>query len=422
MNRLVNMLIIIVIGLQMSPSAKANWFDQKVAEQPAVKKVIEYLDEHFQQQVAQWITISEIPAPPGQEKMRAKYISAQFRQLGLIPQNDELGNIWVVLKGIKQGPTLLFAAHMDTVFDADTDVKVTRKNGRLYGPGVWDNSASVANMLAVVEAMVKTGYQPQGDVIFLATVQEEAGLVGMKYFMKKQSNNIDYVAALDGNLGPILYGALGIYWMDMTFTAAGAHSVNSYNQPHPAKAAAHCILDIYDIDLDIKEHQETPLGIFNVGQVHGGKIYNGIPPEVNVTVDLRSADPKELKRLNSEITQACKSAADNESVSFELSYKVKNAAGGTINKMKPAFNGDFVQTIISIQSYTGALKQGQIPAIATGSTDANIGVVRGLPSFSMGRSYGKDQHTLGEWADIASAKVGTNQIIYLLAALDASQQ
>jgi len=406
----------------MNLSVNASWFDQKIVDQISVKKISQYLDNNFQQQVEQWITISEIPAPPGQEKQRGYYISEKFRQLGLQPKTDELGNVWVVIKGKQQGPRLLFAAHMDTVFDIDTDVKVTRKNGRLYGPGIWDNSASVANMLAVVEAMVKTDYQPQSDVTFLATVQEEAGLIGMKYFMEQLGDNIDYVAALDGNLGPILYGALGIYWIDMTFTAAGAHTVNSYKQPHPAKAAAQCILDIYDIELDIKEELETPLGIYNVGQVHGGKIYNGIPPEVKVTVDLRSADPKELARLNNEIIKVCNKAADHENVSFKLSYNIKNAAGGTIDKMKPALNGDFVQTIISIQSYTGALKLGQEPAIATGSTDANIGVVLGLPSFSMGRSYGKDQHTLGEWADIASAKIGTRQIIYLLAALDASQQ
>jgi len=416
------MFIVIIVTFFMGPNANANWFNKQVVEQDAVKKVTQYLQRNFSQQVEQWITISEIPAPPGQEEQRGRYISAQFRKLGLKPESDEIGNVWVVIKGEKRGPSLLYAAHMDTVFDADTDVQVTRKNGRLYGPGVWDNSASVANMLAVVEAMVKTGYQPHSDVTFLATVQEEAGLIGMKYFMEQQGDNIDYVAALDGNLGPILYGALGIYWIDMFFTAAGAHTVNSYNQPHPAKAAAQCILDIYDIDLDVKKEQETPLGIYNVGQVHGGKIYNGIPPEVKVTVDLRSADPKELARLNNEITKTCNNAAERENVSFTLSYKVKNAAGGTIDKMKPAFNSDFVQTIMSIQAYTGALKSGQEPAIATGSTDANIGVVLGLPSFSMGRSYGKDQHTLGEWADIASAKIGTRQIIYLLAALDASQQ
>lgn len=47
-------------------------------------------------------------------------------------------------KGSGGGPTVVFAAHMDTVFPAGTNVKVVRQaDGRLHAPGVGDNSASV---------------------------------------------------------------------------------------------------------------------------------------------------------------------------------------------------------------------------------------------------------------------------------------
>jgi di/tripeptidase len=56
-------------------------------------------------------------------------------------------------------------------------------------------------------------------------------------------------------------------------------------------------------------------------------------------------------------------------------------------------------------------------AIATGSTDANVGVLHGIPSVTAGRSRGGNGHTPQEWSDIESAKIGTKQIILLAAAL-----
>jgi hypothetical protein len=46
-----------------------------------------------------------------------------------------------------------------------------------------------------------------------------------------------------------------------------------------------------------------------------------------------------------------------------------------------------------------------------------VGVVRGIPSISVGRSRGGDQHTLSEWADVPSANIGTKQIILLTATM-----
>jgi len=412
-------LVIQALFLTNQTLLASGWFNQGIANSPDVKKVEQYLNQHFDIQVAQWITISEIPAPPKAEQRRAAYLISEIKNLGLVAKTDSIGNVWVTVKGTQQNaPAILFAAHMDTVFDEETDVTVTRKNNRLYGPGIWDNSASVANMMAVLRGIVETGYRVQGDVTFLATVQEEIGLNGMKFFMDNHKNEYQYVAALDGGLGPVLYGALGIYWMDMRFTAVGAHTLNSLNQPHPAKAAANCILETYDTD--ITKINGKPSAIFNVGKVHGGKIFNGIPIEVQVTVDLRTAVPEELQRLNDAIREKCETIAKNEKVGFSLNYATRIPAGGSPEKLMHVRNSDYVQTILAIQSYTGALKSGQAKALPIGSTDSNVAVVMGIPSFSIGRSYGKDQHTLHEWADIESARIGTRQILLLIASLNLS--
>jgi acetylornithine deacetylase/succinyl-diaminopimelate desuccinylase-like protein len=62
-----------------------------------------------------------------------------------------------------------------------------------------------------------------------------------------------------------------------------------------------------------------------------------------------------------------------------------------------------IQTALDTHSHFGITSR----AIATGSTDANMGVVRGIPSISIGRSMGGDQHTLSEWSEVDSALAAT---------------
>jgi di/tripeptidase len=76
-----------------------------------------------------------------------------------------------------------------------------------------------------------------------------------------------------------------------------------------------------------------------------------------------------------------------------------------------------VQTAVDVQRYLGVKILAGNEAIASGSTDANVGVVNGIPSVSVGRGYGGDNHTLREWSDVESARIGTKQIVLLAAAL-----
>ena len=49
-------------------------------------------------------------------------------------------------------------------------------------------------MLATIRAMNRAGVRTQGDVIFVATVQEELGLVGMNYWLDHHPGVTDMLA------------------------------------------------------------------------------------------------------------------------------------------------------------------------------------------------------------------------------------
>ncbi len=390
-------------------------FSPELANMPVVRDALAYVDDNFDAQVEEWIRITEIPAQSRHEQQRGEHLRDQLEALGLEVAIDSIGNVIARRPGTGDGPTLVFAAHIDTVHPLDADHTVRRESGRLHAPGVFDNSASVTNMLTAARAMLAAGLKTKGDIYLIGTVQEELGLKGMNYWFDNNPGTADMLVALDGGIGTVSYGALGIYWSRMVFSAEGSHTNSSRGKPHPARAASRCILGIYEIPLP---DRNAPVGaVYNVGIIRGGEVVNAIPQEVSFTVDLRTVDPVLLGRLDTAIVNTCVEAADAEGVEFRREIISQSPAGGTPDQLADRREHPIVQTAVDILEYLGHDFGNRSKARASGSTDANAGVVRGVPSISMGRAYGGNQHTLSEWSDIESAKIGTKQIILLTAAL-----
>lgn len=392
-------------------------FSPALLDRTDVRKALAFVDAGFDRQVEEWIRITEIPAQSTHEAGRAEYVKAELEKIGFSPAVDAMGNVTARRRGTGGGPTVVLAAHMDTVHPMSTNVKVTRKgDGTLHAPGVFDDSAGVVNLLQTARAMEHAGVRTAGDIVFLFTVQEELGLKGMYHWLDANAGVADMLIAVDGGLGPVNYGALGIYWLKMVFTAEGAHTNQSLGRPNPARAAAECITRIYDVPLP---GPTAPVSaIYNVGgMMTAGNVVNAIPQEVTFTVDLRTIDPELLGSLDAQIVKTCQQAADAHKVTFRRDYIQKSEAGGRPDQLADRRRHPLVQTAVDILRHLEVPMPAGGEAIPSGSTDANAGVVRKIPSISVGRSFGGDQHTLREWADIKSARTGTHLLILLAAAM-----
>jgi len=396
-----------------APPQSGSVFTRAMAERADVKTALGYIDSNFDKQVAEWITLTEIPALSTHEEKRAAYIMAELAKIpGLEVSKDEIGNITVIRRGTGGGPTLVMAAHMDTVHPMDADLKVKKlPDGTLHAPGILDNTASVANALQTLRAMNAAKIRTKGDIYYVFTVQEELGLKGMYYWFDHHPNLATLIVASDGGLPDVNYGALGIYWSKMKFTAPGAHTLNSRNQPHPARAAAQCITDIYSVPLP---PADAPVpAIYNVGMMGGGTVVNAIAPENWFTVDLRTIDPVLLQDLDAKIMAKCEAAAAAQGVKFTREFIQKSEAGGRPEALAPRLNHPIVRTPVEVLKYLDMVAI----TTPTGSTDANVGIVHGVPSVSIGRARGGNQHSLSEWADEASAKFGAESLLLIVLAL-----
>jgi acetylornithine deacetylase/succinyl-diaminopimelate desuccinylase-like protein len=405
----------VLFGVHALPLAAQQYptsWDPALMARPDIQQAMSLLEQRFPQQVEEWMRLTDLAGKSRQEEARGAYVKRVFEEEGLQVSVDSIGNVTGVRKGTGGGPTIAIAAHMDVVFPRDVFTSVRRVADTLFAPGVGDNTASVANMLATVRAMNAAKFTHTGDILFIGTVQEELGLKGMAYWLDHNPAP-DLLIVPDGAYGAVSYGALGIYWTKYVFTSPGAHTLASRGRPTPVKAVAEAIRTLYAL-----EFPALPDGaVMNIGQVHGGEIFNSVPQELFFTVDLRSPDPVLLDSLDRTVTRLVQEVADREKVGLRVEVDQKNQAGGTEKQLEGARAHPLVQTAIDINRALGISSgmPGAREAVPTGATDANVGVVRKIPSIAIGGSRASGAHQLTEYAIISSALPST-KLLYLLTA------
>lgn len=381
-------------------------FSSQTAEAGSVQDALIWIESNFDEQVEEWIRLTEIPAKSGSEAARAAYLLEQMRLEGLEAEIDSAGNVVGRRCGCGEGPTVVFAAHMDTVHPLDTDVTVTRDGDVLRAPGIFDNSASLANMMAVIRALRATNVRTCGDLIFVATVEEEIGHNGMDAWLDANDGVADMVVALDGKLEGVSYGAHWIAQRRYIFSGEGSHTLSSRGKPHSARALSAAIASIHEIPLP----DEGPFAVYNVGMLGGGLATNAIPEETWFTVDLRSVDPALTDQLDAELDRRVAIEAARHGVEWRRDPPSSPSAVAASRRMLPEGerrSHSLVRTMIDIYAHLGIAA----PARDAGSTDAVPAVRRGIPAIAIGRSKGGDQHMLSEWADVPSALTATQAVL-----------
>ena len=418
MGRLKILTSIVSLFAVASASAQGAWFYPSLLERPDVRAALQSVDSRTAAIVDEWIKLTEIPAPTGQEQARAAYVRAEMQQLGLSDiRTDDIFNVSGVRKGTGGGPTVVFAAHTDTVFPKDTDLRVKREGDILRAPGIGDDTGNLMATLEMFRALKRGGVQTKGDLIFLASVQEEAGLLGAKHWLEKSGYKPDYFVAIDLSSTEVWYGALRINQYKFFYTSPGAHTMESRGGPSPARAVAKAIEAVYGIPLPpiATGLDSFRLPVMNVGMIGGGTVINAVPREAWFTVDLRSLDTATQDRLAHELVAVARGAAEQNGVGFRMEENM----GIDYSKARPTaerLNHPLVQAALAIANH---FRKPGTPAIVPadiGSTDANIAVSMSIPAVAVGARIGQSPHQLQETAEASSIVPGIKALIALAVA------
>jgi acetylornithine deacetylase/succinyl-diaminopimelate desuccinylase-like protein len=357
---------------------------------------------HFFEESAEAITeeqirICSIPSSPFAEQQRAEYLRKRFEELGLKEASiDGEGNCLALLQGRSLSPLLVISAHLDTVFSKNTDFSITRRNGRLLGPGISDDGCGLVALVALADAVKRLEFQTRGSVLFVGTVGEEGegNLRGVRYLLTEGAwaNRIDTFISFDGpGADRITNQALGSRRYRIQLKGAGGHSWGDFGSPNAIHAMGRAIARLVNYPAP-KEPRTT----FNIGRIEGGESVNAIPADACMEVDLRSADDIELRRLDAYFRRAVTDAVDEEN---------RNARpGDTALQMQLDLIGTRPTGQTPADSFIVELAEaatravGFEPKLEQASTDSNLPIALGLPAITLGAGGQAGlSHTLAEW-------------------------
>ncbi len=119
----------------------------------------------------------------------AEVVAQQLRDFGLVVEIDPVApgrpNVIARLKGIGDGPSMLWEGHLDTVQVTGMAAPFTPRmeGGRLYGRGAVDDKGCLTAFMLALGELVRD--PPRGDITFLAAVDEEYRFAGVTHHLRR---------------------------------------------------------------------------------------------------------------------------------------------------------------------------------------------------------------------------------------------
>jgi acetylornithine deacetylase/succinyl-diaminopimelate desuccinylase-like protein len=364
----------------------------------------------------QWINeihlqLCRIPSPTFLEQERAAWFVEQFRGMGWNTSIDRAGN---VLATEGEGPYVAVTAHLDTVIAprSKDDIK-TEADGRFYGPGVSDNGAGLAALLAVARVWKSCRNLPEFPcgVMLAANVGEEGegNLAGMRQLCKAATGarRIDAFLVVDGaNTDHITTRGLGSRRFEVTFAGPGGHSWSDYGLANPLHALCRAVSLFSDTRLE-----GGPKSAINVGLIEGGSSVNAIAQTARAKVDIRSENNARMEELVELLTSAAERARDIENqraLSGRVTVKMREIGSRPAAALPE--QAAILQYVRAVDAHLGIRSH-----LDTSSTDANIPLSLGIPAVSIGAGgVGGGAHTTQEWYRPEARDLGLKRIFLTL--------
>jgi tripeptide aminopeptidase len=374
-------------------------------------------------QLAQWqMEMARIPAPPFGESPRAAWLLERFREVGLDDvRMDDVGNVFGTHPGFGRRYVAL-SAHIDTVFPANTPLNIRQQGSRIYGPGVSDNGAGVAAMLAVASLLGSVRIRHALPFVFIGNVGEEGegDLRGMRHIFStpRWKDSIAYSVILDGaGADTIVAEALGSRRFEVIVRGPGGHSWSDFGAPNPIVILAKAI-EMFTAT----RVPAAPKTTFNIGVIRGGTSVNSIPESASMKVDLRSTSMAEMERLEQSLRLALNRAVEDETLTAEMRSSAQKRPAGVSCEVvvigsRPAGELQPTARILQVMRAVDA-QLGNAAQIQRASTDANIPLSLGREAVAIGGGgSGGGAHTLQEWFDATGRELALKRILLTMLAL-----
>ena len=339
--------------------------------------------------------LAVIPAPSHQEDQRAEYIRNWLLNQGV--QNVTIDEAKNVLLPLGEGPYLAVMAHTDVVFPDTTPLPLREENGRLYGPGIGDDTANVVSLMLCAKFFLTHPHLiPEPLLIVFNSCEEGLGnLKGVRQIMKDFEGQIHSLVSFDCQSNAIISRAVGSERWKVQVNTRGGHSFSDFGSPNAIAVLSQLVSCLYEQDIPKVPGSRTT---FNVGLVSGGTSVNTIAQQAEMTYEYRSDDRDCLAYMKDQFLGLIR-GFDSEDARISVESIGCRPCGGNVPE-------DSHRKLLRRCMDAISAVCPMVPPFCAASTDANIPLSLGIPAATFGLYRGGGAHTREEYVEVDSLTPG----------------
>lgn len=359
--------------------------------------ILSYIDAHREEAFQLLLTLAQIPAPSNHEEERAAFCKEWLESQGAKGVYiDQALNVVYPVGDSGENPLLVVMAHSDVVFPDTAPLPLEIRDGRVYCPGVGDDTANAVALLMAAKYIAQTGVQPKDMGLLLVVNAGEEGLGNLKGCRKMIQDYgpriREFISFDDKNCNGV-NNAVGSRRYRVEVTTVGGHSFRDFGNRNAIACLSALITDLYAIPV-------PNLGrtTFNVGTIQGGTSVNTIAQQAEMLYEFRS-DQREALSIMEEQFQTAVQRYRNQGVQIDLTLVGDRPCAGDVDP-------DRMKELMDRASQAVERYYGKPVNFVSGSTDCNIPLSQGIPAVCVGCCFGDGAHTREEYVEIDSLLPG----------------
>ncbi len=360
------------------------------------QRLSEFLEKNKQYHYNMTIELAQIPAPSNREEKRAHWVKNYFDNLGGTNSYiDDALNVVLPFNCENSNDITVFMAHLDVVFPNEDNLPLEVRDGKIFCPGICDDTANVTGMLLIAKYILENNLKPNSGLLIVANTGEEGlgNLKGSRQIMEDYQGRIKEFISFDGTFGFVCNDAVGSHRYSVEIKTEGGHSYGDFGNRNAIAILSNMIDTLYTMKV-------PPMGktTYNVGTIEGGTSVNTIAQNAKMLYEYRSDNLESLAIMEKFFNSVCDSYR-NMGIEVNVDILGKRPCKGNVDKS--ALDA-LTKTAVEIsQSITGINCK-----ISPSSTDCNTALSQGVPAVCLGLCSGEGSHTRGEWLEINSLHIG----------------
>lgn len=361
------------------------------------QNILNYVEANYQTAFDFLLEFARIPAPSGQEQKRAAFCKAWLEAQGAEGVYiDEALNVIYPVGCADTNDLVVFMAHSDVVFPDTQELPLKIEDGRIYCPGIGDDSANVAALLLVAKYIAENKLQPRDAGLLLVVNSCEEGLGNLKGSRKIMADfapRVREFVSLDGQQHAGVNKAVGSRRYRIGIDTEGGHSYGAFGNRNAIAYLASLIDTLYTVK--VPEKGKTT---YNVGTISGGTSVNTIAQHAEMLYEFRSDERESLAVMERHLEAAIAFYRTKE-IGVTVTLVGDRPCGGNVDQEKMA--------ALMARTNEAALRQyGKELTYGPGSTDCNVPLSMGIPALCVGCYTGHGAHTREEYVNIDSLLPG----------------